>query len=145
MTIHSTNNNIHNHKIAHQKGWLFLLSAPKDINIIPLKNAHIAKSQIIKVQINWVREKISKNQSIVINIPKANKNQINWTFWFLTVLMIAEIPVRTRKNHKIISINLQNSSGAQITTIPKRIMIIDRDNINQKGRTCLFSFASISN
>ena len=145
ITIHKISNNIHSHKIAHQKFWVFLLERLKNINIIHLNTAHIAKIQTIRVPTNCDREKTSKNQRIVIKTQKTNSSRINWAFWFLTVLMIAEIHVMIRKNQRIMSMNFQNIDGEHMVIIQKIIVMIEKPASNQNGRTCLFSFSAILN
>jgi len=61
------------------------------------------------------------------------------TFWFLIVLIIAAVHAKIRKNHRIMSINFQNTLGAQTVMIQKMIIMIAKENINQNGRDCLVS------
>ena len=80
--------------------------------------------------------KINQNHIIASKNHPIQSNHTNELFLFLKALIIADIPEVNKKNHNIISINFQNILGEQIVTIQKIIIIIDRDSINQKGRTC---------
>ena len=129
ITMANTNNSHHNHSIAHRDGWVSLLVKANTTNIAHLINAHKAKIQIIIVHTSWDHEKISQNQISVSKNPTIHKNHIDETFLFLKALIIADIHVITRKNHRIISINFRNMAGEQIVMIQKITIITDNDPI----------------
>jgi len=97
-------------------------------------NAHKANIQIINVHTNCDHEKMSKSQIKINKSPIIPRNDIDLTFWFLMVLIIAAVHARIRKNHRIISMNFQKTPGQQIVIIQDIIIIIAKDINNQNGR-----------
>ena len=82
---------------------------------------------------------MSKNQIKINKNPIIHRNDIDLTFWFLNVFIIAAVHAKIRKNHRIMSINFQNILGEQIVMIQNIIMIAANDISNQNGRACLVS------
>ena len=70
---------------------------------------------------------------------------MDFTFWFLNVFIIAAVHAKIRKNHRIISMNLQNILGEHIVIIQNIIMIAAKDINNQNGRACFVSEFHIEN
>ena len=107
------------------------------ISIIHLAKAQNAKIQIMIVHTSSEREKISQNQIKANKNPQIQSNQTNSLFLFLKALITADIHEVNRKNHNIMSINLQNILGEQIVIIQKIITTIHKPIINEYGRDCI--------
>ena len=80
---------------------------------------------------------MSKNQIKISKNPIIHRNDIDLTFWFLNVFIIAAVHAKIRKNHKMMSMNFQNILGEQIVMIQNIIMMAANDISNQNGRVCL--------
>ena len=77
---------------------------------------------------------MSKNQIKISKNPIIHRNDIDLTFWFLNVLIIAAVPAKIKKNHRMMSINFQKTLGQHIVIIQDMIIIIAKDINNQNGR-----------
>ena len=144
ITIAKMKSKAHSHAIAHRIGWFSLFIIPKTISKIHLINAHRANIQIINVHTNWDQEKMSKNQIKISKNPIIHRNDIDLTFWFLNVLIIAAVPAKIKKNHRMMSINFQKTLGQHIVIIQDMIIIIAKDISNQNGQVCFVSEFAIT-
>jgi len=143
ITIAKINKSHHSHTIPRRKDWVSLLFNQKIISVTHLIKAHKAKIQIIIVQTSWDQEKINQNQIKASKNHPIQSTHTRELFLFLKALIIADIPEVSKKNHNIISINFQNILGEYIVIIQKIIIIVARESINQKGRTCFHVTSSI--
>lgn len=82
---------------------------------------------------------MSKSQIKINNNPIIHRNDIDLTFWFLMVLIIAAVHAKIKKNHNMMSMNFQKTPGQQIVIIQDMITNIAKDISNQNGRDCLLS------
>ena len=98
-----------------------------------LNNAHIAIAQIDNVHINstsehitMIHNRIAKNHIILNKHPPCS-------FSFVKELITHEVPAKMRTIHKMISMNVQYTPGAQIVIIQHKIRMKARDAINHTG------------
>lgn len=87
---------------------------------------------------------MSKNQIKISKNPIIHRNDIDLTFWFLNVFIIAAVHAKIRKNHKMMSMNFQNILGEQIVMIQNMIMIAAKEISNQNGQVCFVSEFAIT-